>query len=204
MNQTLPPTRAAALALLQEFNSNPSLINHALAVEAAMRFLARKNQADEEQWGVIGLIHDLDYERYPAEHCKKTAEILRERGWPEGYIRAVSAHGWGVCTDVAPESSLEKTLYAVDELTGLITACALVRPSKSVMDLTAQSVRKKWKQPSFAAGVNREIIRQGAAMLGMDLDALVTDVIAGMREVAAQIGLAGSPAASASAPGAQT
>lgn len=203
MNQTLPPTRAAALALLQEFNSNPSLINHALAVEAAMRFLARKNQADEEQWGVIGLIHDLDYERYPAEHCKKTAEILRERGWPEGYIQAVSAHGWGVCTDVAPESSLEKTLYAVDELTGLITACALVRPSKSVMDLTAQSVRKKWKQPSFAAGVNREIIRQGAAMLGMDLDALVTDVIAGMREVAAQIGLAGQPAANAPAPGTQ-
>ncbi len=203
MNQTLPPTRADALALLQEFNSNPSLINHALAVEAAMRFLARKNQADEEKWGVIGLIHDLDYERYPSEHCKKTAEILRERGWPEEYIRAVSAHGWGCCTDVAPESSLEKTLYAVDELTGLIAACALVRPSKSVMDLTAQSVRKKWKQPSFAAGVNREIIRQGAAMLGMDLDALVTDVIAGMREVAAQIGLAGAPAADAPAPGTQ-
>ncbi len=184
------PTREAALSLLKEFNQNPALINHALAVEATMRYMARKHGEDEEKWGVIGLVHDLDYERFPGEHCKKTEQILRERQWPEEYIRAVVSHGWGICTDAEPQSLLEKTLYAVDELTGLVTACALVRPSRSVMDLAVPSVLKKWKQKSFAAGANRDVIAKGAAMLGVELDALIGDVIAGMREVAPEIGLA--------------
>lgn len=184
------PTREEALALLKEFNTNASLINHALAVEATMRYLARKHGEDEEQWGVVGLIHDLDYEKYPDEHCKKTEEILRDRGWPEEYIRAAVSHGWGLCTEVEPQSRLERTLYAIDELTGLITACVLVRPSKSIMDLTTKSVRKKWKQKSFAAGANREVIAKGAERLGVDLGDLISEVIAGMREVAPEIGLA--------------
>jgi len=182
-------TREAAFALLREFNTNPSLINHALAVEAAMRYMARKHGEDEEKWGIVGLVHDLDYEKFPQEHCKRTEEILREREWPEEHIRAVLSHGWGTCTDVEPQSLMEKTLYAVDELTGLITACALVRPSKSVMDLTAKSVRKKWKVKTFAAGADREVIAKGAEMLGVEVSDLITDVIAGMREVAPEIGL---------------
>lgn len=167
-----------------------SLINHALAVEGTMRYMARKHGEDEEKWGVIGLIHDLDYEKFPQEHCTRSEQILRDREWPEEYIRAVVSHGWGICTDVEPESLLERTLYAIDELTGLITACVLVRPSKSIMDLTAKSVRKKWKQKSFAAGANREVIAKGAEMLGVDVTDLISDVLAGMREVAPEIGLA--------------
>lgn len=183
------PTHDEALALLKEFNTNQSLINHALAVEAVMRFSARKHGEDEEKWGVIGLIHDLDYEKYPDEHCKKTGEILRDRKWPEEYIRAVVSHGWGLCSDVEPKSLLEKTLYAVDELTGLITACALVRPSKSVMDLKPKSVRKKWKAKGFAAGADRTVIERGAQMLGIETNELISDTIMGMREVAPEIGL---------------
>lgn len=187
--ETHTPARDEALALLREFNGSESLINHALAVEAVMRYCARKHGADEDEWGVIGLVHDLDYEKFPEAHCAKTAEILRERGWPEAYVRAVVSHGWGVCADVEPQSLLEKTLYAVDELAGLVTACALVRPSRSIMDLTPKSVRKKWKQKSFAAGADREVIQRGAEMLGVELNELVSDVIMGMREVAPEIGL---------------
>lgn len=186
---TYIPTREEAFALLKAFNTNESLINHALAVEAAMRYSARKHGEDEEKWGIIGLIHDLDYEKYPDEHCVKTEAILRERGWPNEYIRAVVSHGWGMCMDVEPQSLLEKTLYAVDELTGLITACALVRPSRSVMDLKPKSVRKKWRQKGFAAGANRDVIEKGAQMLGIEINELISDVIMGMREVANDIGL---------------
>ncbi len=188
---TPEPTRQNALALLREFNENPALITHALAVEAVMRHFARvRGHADEEEkWGVIGIIHDLDYERFPERHCAKSAEILAERGWPEEYIRAVVSHGWGLCSDIEPKSDLEKTLYAVDELTGLVTACALVRPSRSVMDLEVSSVKKKWKQKAFAAGADREVILKGAAMLGMDRDELILLTITGMREAAAELGL---------------
>ena len=185
------PTRETALALFKEFNQEDRSIKHALAVEAAMRHLARKHGADEETWGIVGLIHDLDYERFPDEHCKKAREILTERGWPEDIIRAVQSHGWGLCSDVEPQSDMEKTLYAIDELTGLVAASALVRPSKSLADLTAKSVKKKWKDKRFAAGVNREVIEKGTAMLGVELSELITDVIEGMRQVAAEIGLAG-------------
>ena len=183
------PNREQALALLRQYNQNQALIHHALAVEAAMRYLARKKGVDEETWGVIGLIHDLDYEQFPEEHCHKTKVILEEASWPEAWIRAVISHGWGLCNDVEPQTDLEKTLYTVDELTGLITAAALVRPSKSVLDLEAKSVLKKWKQKNFAAGVNREVIEKGLQMLGVGLEDLVQDVIMGMRQAAKEIGL---------------
>jgi len=185
------PTREEALALLREYNENPALINHALAVEAVMRYIARKRgyPAEEDKWGIIGLVHDLDYERFPDSHCSKSAEILKNRGWPEDFIRAVVSHGWGICSDVEPVSELEKTLYAIDELTGLATACALVRPSRSVMDMEVSSVKKKWKQKAFAAGANRDIIVKGAAMLGRELDDLIADTIMGMRDAAKEIGL---------------
>jgi len=177
------PTRAEALALLKEYNKTDSLIKHALCVEGVMRYMARKKGEDENKWGIIGLVHDLDYERFPSEHCHKTEEILSAQGWPEEYVRAIISHGWGVCTDVEPVSEMEKALYAIDELTGLITAVALVRPSKSVMDLEAKSVKKKWKDKRFAAGVNRPIIEKGAEMLAVELTELITDVIMGMREI---------------------
>jgi len=186
------PNREEALSLLTEYNKTESLIKHALAVEAVMRYFARKRGEDEEKWGIIGLVHDLDYEQFPEQHCKKSEEILREKGWPEEYIRAVVSHGWGICSNVEPQSELEKVLYAIDELTGLVVTSALVRPSKSVMDLTAKSVQKKWKDKRFAAGVDRSIIEKGTHMLGMDLSELITDTIMGMRDVAEEIGLKGT------------
>jgi len=186
------PTREQAYALLTEFNSNDRLINHGLAVEAVMRHMAQKLGHDEEKWGVIGLIHDLDYEQFPEEHCAQTERILRERDWPEDYIHAVVSHGWEICTDVEPVHEMEKVLYAIDELTGLITACVLVRPSKSLEDLKVKSVNKKWKDKAFAAGANREIIQKGIDMLGMERAALIQDVIDGMKAAAEALGLDGS------------
>lgn len=183
------PTYEEALSLFSEFNKSESLLKHAYAVEGVMRYMARKLGEGEEKWGIVGLMHDLDYERFPEQHCKKSREILEERGWPEEYIRAIVSHGWGICSDVEPQTNMEKVLYAVDELTGFITAVAIIRPSKSVTDLEAKSVMKKWKDKSFAAGVNRSVIEKGAAMLGVELRDLVTDVIIGMREVADRIGL---------------
>ena len=187
------PSREEAFSLLKEYNENDALIKHALAVEAVMRHCARKRGLDEEEWGLIGLIHDLDYEQFPDQHCKKTEEILTSRNWPPKYVRAVISHGWGLCSDVEPQTELEKVLYAIDELTGLVAATALVRPSRSVMDMKAKSVKKKWKNKAFAAGVNRDVIEKGAEMLGMELGELITDVIMGMREVADEIGLRGDP-----------
>ncbi|MCG8375673.1 MAG: HDIG domain-containing protein, partial [Chlorobiales bacterium] len=177
--------------LLNEFNQSESLIKHALAVEGVMRYLAKKKGQDEEMWGAIGLVHDLDYEKYPDEHCRMSEKILKERDWPEEYIRAVISHGWGICVEVEPKTDLEKSLYAIDELTGLVVAAALVRPSKSVLDLKAKSIKKKWKDKRFAAGVDRSIIEKGAAMMGVELSELITDTIMGMREVAEEIGLKG-------------
>jgi putative nucleotidyltransferase with HDIG domain len=194
MTSNAVPTREDAWKLLTSYNQSESLRKHALAVEGVMRYFARQYGEDETVWGIIGLIHDLDYEQYPDQHCAKTEEILRENGWPEDYIRAVISHGYGICTDVEPRSTMEKVLFAVDELTGLVTTTALVRPSKSVMDLKAKSVKKKWKDKRFAAGVDRSIIEKGAGMLDMELSALITGTIMGMREVADAIGLRGEPA----------
>ncbi len=185
------PTREEALELLHEYNKTDNLRKHAYSVEAVMRYIARKYGENEDMWGVIGLIHDLDYEQFPQEHCTKTREILEEHGWPSEYIRAVVSHGWGICSDVKPETRLEMTLYTIDELTGLVAASAMVRPSKSVLDLTVKSVKKKWKSPAFAAGVDRSIITKGAEMLGIEVSELIEDTIMGMREVAHDIGLKG-------------
>jgi len=182
------PTYDEALSLLKEFNQSESLLKHAYSVEGVMRYMARK-RGEEEKWGIIGLVHDLDYERFPEQHCGKTREILTERGWPEEYIRAIMSHGWGICSDVEPQNDMEKILFTIDELTGLITAVAIIRPSRSVADLEVKSVMKKWKDKAFAAGVNRSVIEKGTAMLGIELKDLVTDVIMGMREVADRIGL---------------
>ena len=178
--------------MLKEYNQAEGLIKHALAVEGVMRHMARQRGEDEDLWGVVGLIHDLDYEQFADQHCTKTGEILRERGWPEELIRAAVSHGWGICSDVEPQTDLEKVLFAIDELTGLVVATALVRPSKSVLDMKAKSVKKKWKDKRFAAGANRDIIQQGADRLGVDLSDLITDCIMGMRDVADAIGLKGT------------
>jgi predicted hydrolase (HD superfamily) len=191
MSQQIP-TRDEALELLKKYNKSDSLIKHALAVEGVMRYFARQRGENEDKWGTIGLIHDLDYEQFPDQHCHKTEEILRENHWPEEYIRAVISHGWGICTDVKPESEMEKVLYTIDELTGLVVTTALVRPSKSVMDVKTKSVKKKWKDKRFAAGVDRSIIQKGAEMLGLELPDLINDTIMGMREVAEEIGLKGN------------
>lgn len=180
--------REEAFALLSAYNGD-ALVTHGLAVEGTMRYMARKAGEDEEMWGIVGLLHDLDYEKFAEQHCHKTAQILREKGYSEEIIRAIVSHGWGICTDVEPQSRMEKTLYAVDELTGLITACALVRPSRSVMDLELSSAKKKYKDARFAAGASREVIQKGADMLGVGIDELIVDVITAMREIAPSLGL---------------
>jgi predicted hydrolase (HD superfamily) len=190
--QTIHPTREIALELFKKYNKSESLTKHALSVEGVMRYMAKKYGGDEEEWGIVGLIHDLDYEMYPAQHCIMTEKILREAGWPEDYIRAVMSHGWGLVTDIQPVTLLEKSIYAVDELTGLVATSALVRPSKSVLDMEARSVKKKWNDKKFAAGVDRSVIEKGAEMLGVSLDELITDCIMGMRSVAKEIGLQGT------------
>ncbi len=187
------PTRSEAFELLKKYNSNEALIRHALTVEAVMLHFAEVfDEPDKEKWGIIGLIHDLDYEKYPDQHCQKVREILTEEGWPEDYIRAVQSHGWGICSDVEPIERMEKVLFTIDELTGLITATVLLRPSKSILDLKVKSVKKKWNQKSFASGVNREIIEKGLELLGLERDYVIDETIKGMQKVAEEIGLKGN------------
>jgi putative nucleotidyltransferase with HDIG domain len=188
---TLKPTRDEAYKLLCEYNDSPALITHGLAVEGVMRHFARLLGEDEEKWGAVGLMHDIDYQMFPDQHCIKAKEILTEYGVDEEYIHAIQSHGYGLCCDVKPEHVMEKVLFTIDELTGLINACAIMRPSKSVLDLESKSVKKKYKDRGFAAGVNREVIEKGAAVLDMDLDYVITETILGMREVAEAIGLKG-------------
>lgn len=185
------PQREDAIKLFKEYNKNESLFKHALAVEAVMLHFAELLGEDKEKWSTVGLIHDIDYEMYPEEHCSKAFEILSENAWPEDYIHAVQSHGWKICTDVEPIHKMEKVLYAIDELTGLITATVYMRPDKSIMQLEVKSIKKKWKQKNFAAGVNRQVIEDGAAMLGMDLDYIIEETINGMKRVASDIGLNG-------------
>lgn len=184
-------SRVEAFALLCEYNQQDSLIRHGLAVEAVMRYFAEKADEDIEKWGVIGLCHDLDYEKYPDQHCTMTRKILEEKGWPESYIRAIVSHGWGMCSDVEPLEYMEKVLFATDELTGLITACVYVRPSRSILDLTTKSVMKKWNTRAFAAGANRDVITKGAGLLGMKVEDLVGETIVAMQRAAEAIGLKG-------------
>ncbi len=190
------PSREDAWQLVNEYTANQNLVRHMLAVEAALRAYARRDGDDEDLWGIVGLIHDFDYERHPdlsvAGHPVVGAAILRERGWPEEMVRAVLAHA-GEYTGVQPESQLEKALVAVDELTGFLVAVALVRPSKDIRDITnIQSVKKKWKDRAFAAAVNREEIEHACQALGVDLWAEhVPLVLAAMQEIAAELGLDG-------------
>lgn len=187
-----PLTREQAWELLTEYNQSDALLKHALAVEAVMRHFARLYGEDEEKWGVIGLLHDLDYEQFPEQHCQKTAEIMRERGIDEEYIHAVCSHGYGICCDVEPIHRMEKVLYAIDELTGLINAVCLMRPSRSVLDLEVKSVVKKYKQKNFAAGVDRDVMEKGCQMLGIEMNELIHETIQGMRTAAEAIGLKGA------------
>lgn len=187
------PTREEALDLFKRYNKSESLLRHALAVEGTMKHFAEiLNEEDVEKWTVVGLAHDLDYEMYPEEHCVKVRELLLEENWPEDYIRAIESHGFEICSDVEPVEQMEKVLYAIDELTGLITAVALLRPSKSLFDLKPKSVKKKWKDKAFAAGVNRNAIQKGIDMLGMERDYVIQETINGMKTVADEIGLRGN------------
>ncbi len=190
MNQYIP-NREDAFKLLTKYTESEHLIKHALAVEAVMGHFAELYGEDVEKWKVIGLIHDLDFDKYPDQHCDMTKKILEEENWPEDYIRAVLSHGYELRTDVEPRENVEKVIYTIDELTGLVSATALMRPSKSILDMETKSVKKKWNQKSFAAGVNREVIEKGATMLGKDLNEIITETIKGMRTVAAELGLAG-------------
>ncbi len=184
-------TRDEALELLKEYNESDALVKHGLAVEGVMRHFARKYGEDEEKWGIVGLLHDLDYEKYPDQHCVKVQEIMQERDIDPEIIRAVASHGYGICVDIEPQSQMEKVLYTIDELTGLVNATAIMRPSKSVLDLETKSVKKKFKSKGFAAGVNREIIKKGCERLEMDLGDVIEEVILGMREVCDAIDLRG-------------
>jgi putative nucleotidyltransferase with HDIG domain len=188
----MSPTREQAYSLLIKYNQSESLIKHALSVEAVMRHFADLYNEDREKWGIIGLVHDLDYEKYPDQHCTMTRKILEDEKWPEEYIRAIVSHGWGICSDTEPRHIMEKVLYTVDELTGLITAAVLIRPSKSIFDLELKSVKKKWNLKNFAAGANREVIEKGASIMGKDLDFIIQETINGMRSAATSIGLAGA------------
>ena len=185
MSSTSPtiPTRDDAWALLTEYNQDPFHLEHAQIVEQTMRYFADKLGYGDEQdfWGIVGLLHDLDFEQFPDQHCLKEQEILRERGVDERIIHATASHGYGITVDIQPEHEMEKILYATDELTGLIGAVALMRPSQSVQDLTLKSVKKKYKSKNFAAGCSREVIERGADMLGWTLDDLITQTIEALR-----------------------
>ena len=182
-------TREAAAELLKKYNKEEFHLLHALTVEGVMRWYANDlGFADEaDYWATIGLLHDVDFECFPDEHCKKAPELLREIGAGEAMIKSICSHGYGLCTDIKPEHLMEKTLFAADELTGLIWAAALMRPSKSVSDMELKSLKKKYKDKKFAAGCSREVIAQGAEMLGWELDTLLEKTLEAMRSCEAEV-----------------
>lgn len=181
--------REKAMSVLKHYNKSEALIRHGIAVESVMRYFAAEAGEDVEYWGTVGLLHDVDYEMYPDEHCKKAPELLKKAGYDDAFIHAVISHGHGIVVDAEPTLYMEKVLYTIDELTGLIGAAALMRPSKSVMDIEVKSVKKKFKDKHFAAGVNREVILQGCKNLGIELDDVIHKCILGMRTKANEIGL---------------
>ena len=178
--------KAQALELLKEYNKEEFHIVHGLTVGGCMRYFAEKmgHGEDADFWEVVGLLHDIDFELYPEEHCIKAQEILKEKGFEDDFIHAVASHGHGECCDVEPEHEMEKVLYAIDELTGLIGAAALMRPSKSVSDMEPKSVKKKFKDKKFAAGCSRDVITNGAERLGWELDKLIEETLEAMQSFA--------------------
>ena len=180
-------TREQALALLQKYNKEPFHIQHALTVEGVMRWFAQENGEDTDFWGLCGLLHDIDFEVYPEEHCKKAPELLAEVNASEEMVHAICSHGYGICSDVEPLHLMEKIMFTVDELTGLIGAAARMRPSKSVMDMELSSLKKKFKDKKFAAGCSRDVIKQGAEILGWSLDEVLDKTILAMRSCEASI-----------------
>ena len=182
-------TRNDAFALLKKYNSESFHIQHALTVEAVMRWYAIElgYSDDADYWATVGLLHDIDFENWPEQHCKKAPELLREAGVGEEMIRSICSHGYGICSDIRPEHEMEKVLFAVDELTGLIGAAALMRPSKSVSDMEVSSLKKKFKDKKFAAGCSRDVIREGAENLGWELDDLFSRTIEAMRSCEASV-----------------
>lgn len=182
-------SREKAYELLKKYNKEPFHIQHALTVEGVMRWYAKElgYGEEEEYWGIAGLLHDIDFELYPGEHCLKAPELLREGGVSEELIYSVCSHGYGICCDVEPKAEMEKVLFAADELTGLIWSAALMRPSRSVMDMEVKSLKKKFKDKRFAAGCSREVITTGAQRLGWDLDVLFEKTILAMRSCEAQV-----------------
>ncbi len=176
-------SREAAFTLLRKYNADPFHIQHAITVEKVMEWYAKElgYEADASYWGVVGLLHDIDFEQYPNEHCIKAPELLREGNVEKGIIHAVCSHGYDITVDIKPEHEMEKVLYAADELTGLIWAAALMRPSKSTKDMELKSLKKKYKSKGFAAGCSREVIEKGAAMLGWELDTLLTRTLEAMK-----------------------
>ena len=180
-------TREQALSLLQKYNKEPFHILHSLTVEGVMRYFAREQGFDPELWGLCGLLHDVDFEQFPEEHCRKAPSLLAEIDAPEEMVHAICSHGYGLCSDVKPEHLMEKIMFTVDELTGLIGAAARMRPSKSVMDMELSSLKKKFKDKKFAAGCSREVIRQGAEMLGWSLDEVLERTIFAMRSCEASV-----------------
>lgn len=181
-------TREEAEKLFRKYNESESLYHHALSVEAVMREAAERYGEDPDFWGIVGFLHDIDWEKFPEEHCRKAPELLAEKNAPEELVHAVCSHGYGMVTDVKPEKMMEKMLFTVDELTGLITATALMRPEK-MKGISVKSIKKKWKDKSFAAGVNREVITKGTEMLGMETQDVIQLAIDGMTKIAPEIGL---------------
>ncbi len=175
--------KAEAIELLKKYNKEEFHIRHAITVEQVMRFFAKKNNEDEEFWGIVGLLHDIDYEMYPEEHCKKAPELLKEINCSDELIHAVCSHAYGICSDVEPIHTMEKILFAIDELTGLIWAAAKMRPSQSTKDMELKSLKKKFKDKKFAAGCSRETITKGAEQLGWELDKLLEETLIAMQEV---------------------
>lgn len=182
-------TREEALALLKKYNKEAFHIQHGLTVEGVLRWYAKElgYGEEEEYWGITGLLHDIDFELYPEEHCQKAPELLKEAGVSEEMIYSICSHAYGICSDVEPKHEMEKILFATDELTGLIWSAALMRPSKSVQDMELKSLKKKFKDKRFAAGCSREVIQQGAEMLGYELDTLLEKTILAMRSCEEQI-----------------
>ena len=184
---SLPFHQEEALALLKKYNKEPFHIRHGLTVQAVMRQYALKNGEDPEYWGLVGLLHDVDFEGWPEQHCQVAPRLLAEIGAPEDFVRAVCSHGYGLCVDIRPELLMEKILFACDELTGLIGAAVLMRPSRSAQDMELKSLKKKFKDTRFAAGCSREVIRQGADMLGIGLDTLLEDTLCAYQAAEAEI-----------------